>query len=569
MAPPARTIRRAVRDRAPVVEVEMSDTSSQPGSSRFKRSISTDSFLREVTDEGLPKHYYGRTNRTPLNLAVCVGGVLGSLCIYGVLQERLMTIPYGGTTENPENAEMFTSSVFLVLMNRLVTVCVSAVGIVLTGDSFKTMTPLNLYASIAFANLVTTVCQYEVLKYLSFAASTLAKCAKIIPVMIWGKIILHKTYNWRDYAMAALVTGGCFLFVLDRGVIQNRQLRHGGQTTLPSDLNSDKYVAPPAPFYYDPVDISDPVVSYTSYFDAREGFDDDERPTSTETTEEDEETGAQVLKDIITGGGGHFMDSVMNRGQAHMYILGTLIMCVYLGFDGFTSTFQQKLYRHYTCSILNQIFFTTCFSALFSLAWLLSTNQLTHVWFFMERHPGAIQDVFVLSVSAAVSQFAISYTIFCFGAVTLASVMTFRQFLSVVISCFLFGAPLSALQWTGLLMVLAPVADRVAQERHKPEMFGKSPGGVKTRGGEGGYDDVDESPRAGGGFGPGGGWGAGGQIPENYFSARGTGHTPRSSNNFSPRSSENFSPRSSISDGPFGRPPSDAAADERSRLVRR
>ena len=210
----------------------MSDTSSQPGSSRFKRSISTDSFLREVTDAGLPRHYYGRTNRTPLNLAVCVGGVLGSLCIYGVLQERLMTIPYGGTTEEPESAEMFTSSVFLVLMNRLVTVCVSAMGIVLTGDSFRTMTPLNLYASIAFANLVTTVCQYEVLKYLSFAASTLAKCAKIIPVMIWGRVILHKSYGWRDYAMAALVTAGCFLFVLDRGVIQNRQLRHGGETTL-------------------------------------------------------------------------------------------------------------------------------------------------------------------------------------------------------------------------------------------------------------------------------------------------------------------------------------------------
>jgi multidrug transporter EmrE-like cation transporter len=47
-----------------------------------------------------------------------------------------------------------------------------------------------------------------------------------------------------------------------------------------------------------------------------------------------------------------------------------------------------------------------------------------------------------------------------FGAVTLASVMTFRQFLSVVISCFLFGQPLSAVQWVGVLMVLAPVAQR-------------------------------------------------------------------------------------------------------------
>ena len=383
-----------------------SDGSTQRGIG--KRNISTDSFLREVTDEGLPRSYYGRTNRTPLNLGVCVGGVLGSLCVYGVLQERLMTIPYGGITTEPEIAEMFTSSVFLVLMNRLVTVCVSALGIVLTRDSFAITTPLNLYASIAFANLVTTVCQYEVLKYLSFAASTLAKCAKIIPVMVWGKIILRKTYGWRDYFMAFLVTAGCFLFVLDRGVIQNRQLRHGGTVQIPTEKGGarrDK--APPAPFYYQPIDVSDTVVSYDSRADA-DYFSRDIAVEETTTTES-EETGAQVLNEIITRGGGHFMDTVMNQGQAHVYLLGTLIMCVYLGFDGFTSTFQQKLYRHYTCSILNQIFFTTCFGALFSLCWLLSTNQLMEVVGFMGRHPGAIQDVFVLSVSAAVSQYVLYF----------------------------------------------------------------------------------------------------------------------------------------------------------------
>jgi adenosine 3'-phospho 5'-phosphosulfate transporter B2 len=144
-----------------------------------KRSISTDSFLREVTNDGLPRSYYGRTNRTPLNLAVCVGGVVGSLCIYGVLQERLMTIPYGGTDEEPETAEMFTSSVFLVLMNRLVTVCVSALGIVLTGDSFKITTPLNLYAAIAFANLVTTVCQVRVARFPNQAARVVAGCPPV------------------------------------------------------------------------------------------------------------------------------------------------------------------------------------------------------------------------------------------------------------------------------------------------------------------------------------------------------------------------------------------------------
>ena len=154
-----------------------SDGSTQRGIG--KRSISTDSFLREVTDEGLPRSYYGRTNRTPLNLGVCVGGVLGSLCVYGVLQERLMTIPYGGITTEPEIAEMFTSSVFLVLMNRLVTVCVSALGIVLTGDSFKITTPLNLYAAIAFANLVTTVCQVRVARFPNQAARVVAGCPPV------------------------------------------------------------------------------------------------------------------------------------------------------------------------------------------------------------------------------------------------------------------------------------------------------------------------------------------------------------------------------------------------------
>jgi hypothetical protein len=38
-------------------------------------------------------------------------------------------------------------------------------GMFLTADSFETTTPINLYAAIAFSNLVTTVCQYEVRLY--------------------------------------------------------------------------------------------------------------------------------------------------------------------------------------------------------------------------------------------------------------------------------------------------------------------------------------------------------------------------------------------------------------------
>ena len=70
------------------------------------------------------------------------------------------------------------------------------------------------------------MCQYEVLKYLSFAASTLAKCAKIIPVMCWGRLILNKRYSAADFVSAFVVTAGCFIFVLDRGMLADRDPSH-------------------------------------------------------------------------------------------------------------------------------------------------------------------------------------------------------------------------------------------------------------------------------------------------------------------------------------------------------
>jgi adenosine 3'-phospho 5'-phosphosulfate transporter B2 len=49
----------------------------------------------------------------------------------------------------------------------------------------------------------------------------------------------------------------------------------------------------------------------------------------------------------------------------------------------------------------------------------------------------------VLSSAATIAQFFISYTIKAFGALLFATVMTTRQFLSILLSCFLFMHPLS------------------------------------------------------------------------------------------------------------------------------
>lgn len=64
----------------------------------------------------------------------------------------------------------------------------------------------------AGSNVVATFCQYEALKYVSFIVQTLGKCAKMIPVMIWGTLVNQKSYKAKDYFIAVVITGGCVLF---------------------------------------------------------------------------------------------------------------------------------------------------------------------------------------------------------------------------------------------------------------------------------------------------------------------------------------------------------------------
>jgi len=43
----------------------------------------------------------------------------------------------------------------------------------------------------------------------------LSKSSKIIPVMVVGVMVHHKSYPWRDYVEATLITLGVFLFLMN------------------------------------------------------------------------------------------------------------------------------------------------------------------------------------------------------------------------------------------------------------------------------------------------------------------------------------------------------------------
>ncbi|XP_020674121.1 UDP-galactose/UDP-glucose transporter 5B-like isoform X2 [Dendrobium catenatum] len=259
-------------------------------------------------------------------LVFAVVGIMATLLVYGVLQEKIMRVPYG------EDKEYFRFSLFLVLCNRIITSAVSGGVLLISEKTLIPAAPMHKYCAVSLSNILTTTCQYEALKYVSFPVQTLAKCAKMIPVMVSDDINPNQI---------------------------------GRESTL----------------------------------------------------------------------------------------WGVTLMIGYLGFDGFTSTFQDKLFKGYDMEIHNQIFYTTLCSTFLSFCGLVVQGHLLMAIDFMLRHQDCIFDVLLLSTVATASQFFISYTIRTFGALTFATIMTTRQLVSIMLSCFWFSHPLSWEQWFGAVIV--------------------------------------------------------------------------------------------------------------------
>lgn len=137
-----------------------------------------------------------------LQLAGCGFGVFVTHLAWGFLQERIMTQPY------PAPPYYFTSSNFLVLSNRFAAVIISIFVRILTRLSQRgRYLPPYKYSFCAYANVVSSMCQYEMLKYVSFPVHVMAKSCTLLPSMLMGKFLNGTSYQWSQYgqAIAAMV----------------------------------------------------------------------------------------------------------------------------------------------------------------------------------------------------------------------------------------------------------------------------------------------------------------------------------------------------------------------------
>ncbi|XP_029705055.1 adenosine 3'-phospho 5'-phosphosulfate transporter 1 isoform X2 [Takifugu rubripes] len=153
----------------------------------------------------------GSSVKQAIKLIFCAAGLQVSYLTWGVLQERVMTRSYAATPE--EAGEKFTDSQFLVFMNRILALTVSGLWCLMFHQP-RHGAPMYKYSFASLSNILSSWCQYEALKYISFPTQVLAKASKVIPVMLMGKIISHKSYEYWEYFTAVLISMGVSMFLL-------------------------------------------------------------------------------------------------------------------------------------------------------------------------------------------------------------------------------------------------------------------------------------------------------------------------------------------------------------------
>lgn len=174
-------------------------------------------FGEEESPLGPAGNVQSNATRTPMQdcllLMFYFFGLQISFLSWGVLQEKVMTQKYENS--NGESG-YFKDSQFLVFVNRILAFCMSGI-VVLCRRQPRHKCPMFKYSFCSLSNIMSSWCQYEALKYVSFPHQVLAKAAKTIPVMIMGKIVSRTKYEYYEYVTAVILSIGMLFFMLDAG----------------------------------------------------------------------------------------------------------------------------------------------------------------------------------------------------------------------------------------------------------------------------------------------------------------------------------------------------------------
>ena len=150
------------------------------------------------------------TRKEILHLMGCFVGLQFAYLTWGYLQEGIMTQKY---VNSSGHSGLFTDSQFLVFVNRILAFAIALLYITLSNTVPRHKAPLYKYSFCSLSNVMSSWCQYEALKFVSFPMQVLAKASKVIPVMIMGRVVRKQRYQRYEYLVALMISFGMVLFL--------------------------------------------------------------------------------------------------------------------------------------------------------------------------------------------------------------------------------------------------------------------------------------------------------------------------------------------------------------------
>ncbi|XP_075680707.1 adenosine 3'-phospho 5'-phosphosulfate transporter 1 isoform X3 [Dermatophagoides pteronyssinus] len=189
----------------------------------------------------------GVKNISVSHLLYCFFGLQISFLTWGILQEKIMTQNYvvhssfidtysNQITDNllsiistdPVNPSMinikFRNAQFLVLINRVLAFIIAVIVLLYQQNYHSTQRksffrtkqpPFYMYIYCSLSNIMSSWCQYEALKYVSFPAQVLSKGCKMIPTMVMNQIVMGRTQKREEWLFAIAISFGMSIFMLN------------------------------------------------------------------------------------------------------------------------------------------------------------------------------------------------------------------------------------------------------------------------------------------------------------------------------------------------------------------
>jgi len=151
-------------------------------------------------------------------------------------------------------------------------------------------------------------------------------------------------------------------------------------------------------------------------------------------------------------------------------MMGYGLLFASLVFDAVTGPRQEELQSTLHTSSVLFMALQNVYALLFAVIGSLVTQQLGPAVAYLAQHPHLNLQLLLFSITSALGQLFIFYTVLNFDSLVLTTVTTTRKFFTILVSVMAHGHALSPVQWAAVTMVFGAIG----LDKFGPGFFGAS-----------------------------------------------------------------------------------------------